>query len=243
MRIPAALLAAMTLGLSPALFAQTPPPAEAAEQTQDAGSFAQPAIVSPSWSLDLVLGTPKTLSAENYNGDLRWYWYAPYKVTNLTNDERLFAPQVIITNDRGDIIQAGVGVPPTVFNVVREKLANPLLESPEAVVGQLLQGPDFARESVIIWPVSASDVDRFTIFFGGVDGETQPMVSPSTGQVVTRPATDPLTGQTQLDAEGNLVQEPVRVRRTRAFDYVSPGTHDRPQAQPVELLRQYEVMR
>jgi hypothetical protein len=209
----------------------------------DAGTFAEPSIVSPSWKLDLELGTPRTISAEDYNGSTRWFWYAPYKVTNLTEQERLFAPEVTITDDYGNIIQAGAGIAPSVFEAVQKKLDNPLLESPEAVVGQLLQGPDFARESVIIWPVAAQDVDRFTIFFAGVDGETQTLVSPRTGESIMRQVTDPITGQKQVDDDGNPVMEPVQVRRTRAFDYASPGTHDRPQAQPVKLLRSYEVMR
>lgn len=207
------------------------------------GLHPKPSIVSPSWSLDLELQTPRTIAARDFSGSLRWYWYLPYTLTNHTGEDRLYTPQVTVTDNLGQIIQVGREIPPTVYPAVKSRLRNPLLESPEQVVGKILQGEDFARDSVFIWPVSEKDVDEFTIFISGADGETQVLVSPVTGEPVMQPAIDPLTEEPIMDESGKPTLAPVLVRRTRVLTYANPGTHGSPQFYNAELTETSVVMR
>lgn len=186
--------------------------------TQSARAYPEPAIVSPSWSLEAQVQAPEAISIEDVDGSIRWFWYITYKVVNPTDQDLLFIPEITIANDNGQIINTGENVPPTVFPAIKERLGNPLLLSPVQVVGKLLQGEDFAREGVAIWPVPEGDVDAFSVFIAGLNGETQNI-------------TNPLTG------------ESVLVRRTLMLEYKSPGNFTRPQEQPIIEAGRREVMR
>jgi hypothetical protein len=186
--------------------------------TQRAFAYPEPAPVSPSWSLDVTVQKPAAISIEDVDGSIRWFWYMPYKVVNNTDQDLLFIPEITIANDNGDILTAGQNVPPTVFPAIKQRLGNPLLLSPVEVVGKLLRGEDFAREGVVIWPASDADVDAFSVFFAGLNGETQNVKNPLTG-------------------------ESVLVRRTLMLEYKTPGNFTRPQEQPVVEAGRREVMR
>jgi len=191
------------------VFSALPPRAQA---------YPEPAIVSTSWSLDVTVRAPEAISIEDVDGSIRWFWYISYQVVNPTDQDLLFIPEITVANDRGEIITAGENVPPTVFSAIKKRLGNPLLLSPIEVVGKLLQGEDFAREGVAIWPVAEGDVDAFSVFIAGLNGETQNVVNPLTG-------------------------ESVLVRRTLMLDYQSPGNFTNPQDQPIVEAGRREVMR
>lgn len=181
-------------------------------------AYPEPAIVSPSWNLDFTFETPRLIAVEDITGTVHWYWYMVYEVTNQTGEDQLFIPEVTIATDTGRIIEAGRGVPAAVFARIKERLGDPLLESPIQIVGRLLQGVDYARKSVTIWPAFEQDVDEFTMFFSGLSGETQTIAHPATG-------------------------EPVLMRRTLMIRFSLPGTPANPQQQKALLQEQREVMR
>lgn len=183
-----------------------------------AAAFPEPAVVSPSWNLDFQAQAPRPTAYTDIDGNTSWYWYLPYKVTNRTGADQLFIPEVIIYTDTGQILRAGQNVPSGLYPIIERHLNNPLLESPIEVVGKILQGDDYARESVAIWPAFEGDVDQFIVFFGGLSGETQTVHNPLTG-------------------------EPVLVRRTRMLTYRTPGNYPTPQNQPVIFEGEQEVMR
>ena len=183
-----------------------------------ATAYPEPAIVSSSWSLDITVSVPEAISIEDVDGSIRWFWYISYQVVNPTDQDLLFIPEITVANDLGQIITAGENVPPTVFPAIKERLGNPLLLSPVQVVGKLLQGEDFAREGVAVWPAAEGDVDSFSVFFAGLNGETQTIANPVT-------------------------EESVLVRRTLMLDYKSPGNFTRPQDQPIIEAGRREVMR
>ena len=243
MRNPLTLLAlAALLSIAPVLTAQE----GGGENAPPPGTFAQPSIVNPSWSFELSMLTPNAIAVPTARGRVAWYWYAAYRVTNNTGEDRLFIPEVVVLNNHGEIVQTNRRIPPSVYPAIATRLGNSLLESPTDVVGRLLQGPDFAKESVAIWPASERDVDEFTLFFAGIDGETKPLVSPQTGETILEAATDPITGKPVLDPDGKPVLRPVMVQRTRAFTFQTPGTlgeGDNLRRQPVRLVTEFEVMR
>jgi len=185
----------------------------------DVGTYATPRTASPAWQLDFDYDAPKPIAVEDLAGQTRWYWYLPYTVSNRTGADRLFVPNASVYTDAGQIITANLDVPPAVFRAVKEQLDNDLLESPSQVVGEILQGPDYARDSVVLWPHFGTDVDRFTLFFSGLSGETA---------TVTVPGSD----------------EPELLRRTAALEFATPGNFpENPQRQPVRDLGREDVMR
>jgi hypothetical protein len=185
----------------------------------DATAFPEPAIVSPSWMLDFTFKKPQPLAARDRQGRVRWYWYMPYKVVNNTGEDRLFIPEITIATDSGKIINAGQKVPASIFDQVKGSLLkNPLLENPMEIVGKILQGEDYAREGVAIWPAFDHDVDEFVVFFAGHSGENATVRNPVTN-------------------------EEVLMRRTIMLRFRSPGNHPTPERQPIILEQHTEVMR
>jgi hypothetical protein len=182
------------------------------------GAHPEPRVVSDSWVLDLDYQQPRPIAVENADGEAQWYWFMPYKVTNDTGDTRLFIPEVTIYENTGRIIEANENVPERVFEKVKDRLDNPLLKSPLNIVGELLEGEDYAKESVIIWSASEEDVDSFRLFFSGLSGETANVDNPRTGNAVL-------------------------MRRTLMLEYQTPGNYDTPQNQPIEQINEEWVMR
>ncbi len=214
-----------------------------ARATGEAGSFPTPDIATDAWQIGLEAEIPRAIFVPDHQGNPRWYWYLAYTVTNETGQDRLFIPEVAVVTDGGRIIEAGRGVPARAYSVIAGQLHNPLMESPQEIIGTLRQGEDFARQSVAIWPIPAEDVDQFTVFFAGLSGESAKLLRPSTGEPLLEPAADPETGEPMLDTDGQPVMREVIARRTTALTYATPGTPATPQNQPISLLDEGQVMR
>jgi len=128
-------------------------------------------------------------------------------------------PEVVITSDRGHVVVAGRNVSANVFAAIKEKEGNPLLEHPDKVVGKILIGEDYARESVAIWPAFDEDVDKLTIFVAGLSGETA---------VIEDPANP---------------EKEIVLRKNYMIEYEVPGTEEHPQKQSVKMIGSKWVMR
>lgn len=185
-----------------------------------AKAYPEPNPASTTWKLDFTWEKPRPIVIRDIEGVYRWYWYMPYKVVNKTGQEVLFIPQVHIATDTGSIIEAGKNIPASLFPKIKEQLNNPLLDSPTQVVGPLLQGEDYARESVFIWPADAEQEDpaQMSVFIAGLSGDTQAIVDPETG-------------------------EKILLRRTLMLNYELPGNAPTPQNQAVVFKESQEVMR
>ena len=136
----ARLLLALTL-LAPAAM---PGPAHA--QTAP-----EPARVSAAWMLDFEHQQPRVVSFREPDGNVRWFWYMPYKVVNNTNEIRSFIPDVTVAYDNGAIIDADKSIPASVYRLIHERVGNPLMQPPAEAAGDMLEGEDYAREAVAIW--------------------------------------------------------------------------------------------
>jgi len=178
----------------------------------------EPEIVSSSWQLDFKYDTPQAIAVRDIDGTIKWYWYMTYLVTNNSEDDQLFVPDITIVDDSGRLLTDGQDVPTSVFRAIREKLESTTLLSSSQIVGKMLQGDDFAREGVVIWPVSDEDVDEVRIFVAGLSGETAEVV-------------DPLTEETML------------LRRTFMLRFATPGDAVSPEDQNIRLVQEREVMR
>ncbi|MEX0775541.1 MAG: hypothetical protein WD042_07480 [Phycisphaeraceae bacterium] len=181
-------------------------------------AYPTPAMVSHSWNLEFSHDVPRAIAVKSVDGLTRWYWYMTYKVVNKTGEDRLFVPEITIATDEGDIVSAGRGVASNVYDAIKEQAGNRFLESPARVVGKILQGQDYAKESVAIWPVFAHDVTQVTVFVGGLSGETQ---------VITIPGTD----------------KSALVSKTLMMTYKMPGDPASPQNQAVMAQGEDWIMR
>lgn len=181
-------------------------------------AFPEPSIVPKTWEFDIEIGQPKPVSVRDIDGKIRWYWYLTYMVANNTGQERLFIPEVHVATDEGDLVVAGQNVPPKTFDVIKKRERNPLLLSPLQIVGRLLQGEDFVKEGVAIWPAFGHPVDRVDVFIAGLSGETTPMKLPGR-------------------------EDEVVLRKTMMVKYHLPGGRVHPDKQNVEYLDTEWVMR
>ena len=181
-------------------------------------AFPEPQVYSRAWEFDFTHSKPRPIAVVDVEGKTRWYWYMTYKVVNNGKVERLFSPEFILATDQGDIIPSGKGVPASVFDRVKEEVRNPLLMAPVQVVGKLLLGEDAAKESVVVWPAFDHDIDKLTIFVGGLSGETQTMNNPANNETVV-------------------------LAKTLAINYDYPGTNGPVQFQTIEPKGEKWVMR
>jgi hypothetical protein len=183
-----------------------------------AHAFPEPAIVSRDWLFDVTVDKPRPISIRDVHGETRWFWYMTYNVTNNTGDDRLFIPEITVATDEGDIVTAGQNVPASVFPAIKRKEDDGLLQSPIQIVGKLLQGRDFSRASVIVWPAFDHPVDHVDVFFAGLSGETKAIAHPTTG-------------------------EEIVMRKTLMLSYDTPGGVVHPQQQPVIPTGERWIMR
>ena len=171
-------------------------------------AFPEPTIVPTSWQLEIKYNYPSAIGVR-LPGETHstYYWYFTYTVTNKTGADQNFVPEIVMLTDAGDLIRANRNIPPRVFTTIKKELDNPLLRSPTEVVGRLLQGADNAVDGIAIWPMPPHDVDRATIFFQGLSGETYQVP-------------DPQTGETHL------------LRRTLMLEYQTPGSIEKQPRKP-----------
>lgn len=148
----------------------------------------------------------------------RAYWYFTYVITNMTGRDQVWAPTFVLFTDGGEILYSGKSVPGRIQERLREMLRNPLLETQNESIGDLLQGVENARDGLVIWPADRLDVNELSLFVSGISGETVRVE-------------DPITG------------DPVLLRKTLQRDYLIRGSALARGSLPVEYERQEWVMR
>jgi len=155
-----------------------------ADTGDDPANFPTPDPLDGDWRFDFNFEPPDQIAVPTLDGTRRAFWYMTYTVTNDTGAERIFLPEITIATDQGDIVTAGAEVPVAVFNAIKDREENPLLESAVSITGRILQGEDHARDGVAIWPVFEHDVDHMDIFVAGLSGETHVVRNPVTDEKV-----------------------------------------------------------
>jgi len=183
--------------------------------------YPEPSMLSDAWELDFQWRQPRIIEITDAGAKANGkYFYLPYTVTNETGQDRQFIPQFTLLTDDGQLLTAGRGVRPAVFEAIDRQLKNKFLETPAQVIGRLLQGEDYARDSVAIWPLpEGEDTDELRIFIGGLSGET----------VAVNDPLDP--------------QEQIILRKTRVIAFDIPGGVDASPRQPIVQTDADWVMR
>lgn len=140
-------------------------------------------------------------------GELRMYiddsgqtwWYFTYYVENNTGDDRIWAPIHTLFTDAGEILRSGEDVPPRVSRQILARFGNPLLETQNQIIGDILQGEENALEGLVVWPARNLNVTDVSLFVAGISGETAEVSDP-------------------LDPQRKIIMQ-----KTLQRDYVVPG--------------------
>jgi len=168
----------------------------------------EPAVVQRpgQWTLEVRYEHPQQLVLPWGPGGEQRFWYVIATVTNRTGADAEFYPKCDLMTDTFQVIPAGRGVPPVVFEMIRQRHASryPFLESLHNVPNRVLEGEDNARDIAIIWRDFDPQAANFHLFITGLSNETA---------VVPHPVA--------VDADGNPL--PIYLRKTLEMNYALRG--------------------
>ncbi len=145
----------------------------------------EPEVVPRRWQLRVEPGDLRLCSIEVPGEGLKAFFYLTYKVTNTTGEDRYFSPTFEIVTEHQQPVRSGRNVPPAVVQTILARTGNALLQDEISVQGPLLQGPENAREGLVIWPADHLIAGgELHVFAGGFSGETKTVARPDNGAAV-----------------------------------------------------------
>jgi len=203
-----------------------------------------PSPVPKSWQLNFDFVDPQTITVRLPGRDKpQTFWYILYTVTNNSGQEVQFFPKFELVTNTMQVLPGDPGVHPMVFEAVRarHRPTHPLLVEPVKVMGRLLQGPDNAKSSVVIWPQFDIAANQFTVYVAGLSGESVLLPNPSYHP--DQPEYDVKTL-----GDGTEVRLPVNLkfftlRKTLAVRYILPGDEQTRVSARVGRLEMQWIMR
>lgn len=185
-----------------------------------ASAAPEPRPVATRWEFSFEEG-PLRLAWIETDGTLKPYFYLTYRITNHWGQDLLFAPDVTLVTSEAQVFRSGRDVPASVTEEIIRRLRNPLIESQIDIVSTVLEGPEHARDGVVIWPAHNLQVDEVTVFFAGLSGEQE-------SYVVGRGTNSP---------------QRYSLRKTMMLRYATPGDFSQQGSRPLELIEKRWVMR
>ena len=180
----------------------------------------EPSPVAITWEFTFDRGPLRLAWVDDGEGS-KPYFFLTYRVTNYSGTDLLFAPDVSLMTDNVTVYKSGRNVPTSVTNAIIHELDNPLVESQIDIVSTVLEGPEHARDGVLIWPAEQLDVDEVSVFFAGLSGEFE-------SYVVGRESDNPRR---------------YTLRKTLMLRYSTPGDFSDQGARPFDLAERRWVMR
>ena len=99
-----------------------------------AWAYPKPASVPYRWELQFQPGELRLYRDAESGAS---FWYLPYKVTNRTGRQQVWAPGFVLYTDRGEILHSGRDVPTRVSDDLIALLGNPLLETQNQIIGEM----------------------------------------------------------------------------------------------------------
>jgi hypothetical protein len=185
-----------------------------------AGKFPEPSVYPIAWQLDYKQAMPKRIVV-----DTTPYWYITYTVTNNTGQEQTWRPDFEMLTNEGKIVRSDRNIPADVFDRIKAREGNKLLETASVVAGPLRQGAGQAKDGVAIWKEPAARMGKFKVFVGGLRGEFV-ILKDEDGK--------PQMGPDKL---------PLILRKTYEADYAIYGDEFYPGRDDVHELKHTWVMR
>jgi len=142
--------------------------------------YPKPSTVPISWELQYKYQGIKRIRISLPGEPTKTYWYMIYTITNETDREVVFHPEFALVTNKLQVLRAAVNVPPEAFKAIKRKYQKtyPWLEHPRQLVGKIARGEDNARSSVAIWPDFDPTASRFSVYVGGLSGETADVPNP-----------------------------------------------------------------
>ena len=141
-------------------------------------SAPQPAVIpSPeTWQVDIHLhGSPQEIELVLPGAsEATRYWYVLYTITNNSGRDVTFYPKFEMFTDTFKLYRGGEQAHPAIFESIRARYVGtiPLLESQESVTGRILQGQDYARDSVAIFEDFDPNATGVRVFMSGLSNES-----------------------------------------------------------------------
>jgi len=165
----------------------------------------QPAVVQRTgqWTLEVRYEHPQQMVMPWGPGGETRFWYMIVAVANRTGQDVDFFPKCDLMTDTFQIVPAGRGVTPAVFDAVKQRHQGryPFLEPFRGVANRILEGEDNAKDIAIIWQDFDPQALGFKVFITGLSNETAVVAHPV--------AVDQTTGR----------PVPVYLRKTLELDY------------------------
>ena len=194
------------------------------------GMAPEPDPIPRRWELELDMGSLRAITlvtddrgtpdpGDDLTGD---FLYLTYRVTNYTGRDLFFAPTFTLANDAGQILRSGQGVSPETVQRLMTMVNRPFLESEFEALGQLHQGPENAKDVVVLWPLHDRTIDEAVVYAAGFSGEAK-----------SYQTLDPETGQYRLET----------LRKTLMMRYAIPGEIDPSVPYPFDVAEERWVMR
>lgn len=170
----------------------------------------EPDPIPTKWQLDLRPGDLRLVSISTPNEGPRAYAFLTYRVVNNTGQDLPFVPAFDLANDQGTVVRSGQGVPSDVTAQVLGLLDNEFVQDQIGILGTLQQGPENAKDGVVIWPLPDLLTDTLTVYAAGFSGETKPVLvtDRTSGEKVRK--TLRKVRRLQYSTPGNLVLDPSR---------------------------------
>jgi hypothetical protein len=126
------------------------------------------------WTVEVQFEHPQQIVVPwGASGQSR-FWYMILAVTNRTGRDIEFYPKCDLMTDTFQVLPAGQGVPPIVFQQIKQRHGGvyQFLEPLERVESRILQGEDNAKDIVIAWQDFDPKAASFKIFVSGLSNET-----------------------------------------------------------------------
>jgi hypothetical protein len=147
---------------------------------QPPASQPTPAVASTAWTLNIKFQDPQRLSVvEPGQAQPVVYWYMLYTVENTTGREVQFYPEFELVTDTLRVVRSELNVSPAAYRAVAHRANDPALLPPEKIAGRILVGKDRARHGVAIWKDFDPRAKGFTVYIGGLSGETARWKNPA----------------------------------------------------------------
>lgn len=182
----------------------------------------EPDPVPRRWQMDLEPGPLRFATVDVPGHPQRTYFYMTYKVTNTSGNDLLLAPAFDLANERGVVVRSGRDVPYEVTKEILARLDNPFLEDQISILGILQQGPENAREGLVVWPALDVKGEEVAVYASGFSGESRTIESP-----------DPRTGEMKR----------YNLRKTLMLRYRVPGEIYERGSEPFELVERRWILR
>ena len=204
-----------------------------------AGDFPEPSPYPISWELKFEHGKPQRIVVQVPNQGPRAFWYLPYSVTNESNDDQTFLPELVMVTKDGRTIRSDQNIPFRVFETIkqREKANHPFLLPASKIGGTLRVGEDQARDGVAIWQEPMAEMGSFSIFVSGLSGETVTMKMVDGKPVKVKPE------RISEELKGVNPDDVLILRKTLQLNYVIFGDDVFPGLDEVNVRPEQWVMR